>query len=334
MGGPLKVGVIGLGTWGEKHLQVLKGTAGVEVVAVCDTGQDRLKALAARYGVSRSYTSFSEMLANERLDAVHVVTPEPAHREPVVQASSKGIHVLVEKPMATNLEDADAMIRASETNKTILMVGHILRWDTRYAMVKESIESGGFGKIASIFARRSVNRAQAPTFLSRSTPVMQLGIHDIDIILWYKRSKVRRAYCRSSRILDFKHPDNTTSTLEFEDGSFAVVYNSFSLPDSVPAFVGARMEVLGEKSFTIIDMSEQGLFVSDDKGYRTPDTTLIPVVRGELGGTLRQEIEYFARCVASGKQPEIIRPEESREALRVARACESSMADGRPVELD
>jgi predicted dehydrogenase len=333
MGGPLRVGVIGLGTWGEKHLQVLAGTPAVEVVAVCDTSQERARSLAAKYRVAKSYTNFNEMFATERFDAVHVVTPEPAHREPVVQAASRGIHVLVEKPMATSLQDADAMIRACEAAKTTLMVGHILRWDARYAMVKDAVDAGGFGKIASIFARRSVNKAQAPTFLSRSTPVMQLGIHDIDIILWFKKSRVLRAYCRSSRLLDFKHPDNTTSTLEFEDGSFAVVYNSFALPDTVPAFVGARMEVLGEKNFTVIDMSEQGLFVSDEKGYRTPDTTLVPVVRGELGGTLRQEIEYFVGCVASGKQPEVIRPQESREALEVALACERSMAEGRPVSL-
>lgn len=323
-----------MGVWGEKHLQALKANPDVEVVSICDTGQDRVRAMSVRYGVPKTYTDFREMLAVERLDAVHVVTPEPAHRDPVVEAASKGLPVLVEKPLATNLADADAMIAAAEKNGTILMVGHILRWDTRYAMVKDSIERGEIGKIASISARRSVVRAEAPTFLVRSTPVMQLGIHDIDLILWYTQGLVKRAYCVSSRLFAFKYPDCTVSLLEFEDGSHALVQNSFSLPDSMPYPVGARMEIVGQRNYTVIDVSQQSLFVADEKGYHIPDTTLIPVVRDEMSGTLRAEVDYFVRCAATGRQPSIIKPAESREALKVALACERSMAEGRPVTVE
>ena len=110
--------------------------------------------------------------------------------------------------------------------------------------------------------------------------------------------------------------------------------NSFSLPDSMPFPVGARMEIVGQRNYTVIDVSQQSLFIADEKGYRIPDTTLIPVVRDEMSGTLRAEVDYFVRCAATGRQPTIIRPEESREALRVALACERSMAEGKPVSLD
>jgi UDP-N-acetylglucosamine 3-dehydrogenase len=333
MGSPLKVAVIGLGVWGEKHVQALKANADAEVVSVCDSAEGRAKAIASRYGVARPYTSFHEMLEKERLDAVHVVTPEPAHREPVVEALSRSIPVLVEKPLATNLEDADAMIRESERTKTTFMVGHILRWDTRYAMVKDSIARGDLGRIATISARRSVVRAEAPTFLVRSTPVMQLGIHDIDLILWYTGYRVTRAYCVSSRLFSFKYPDCTTSILEFEEGGHAVLQNSFSLPDSMPYPVGARMEIVSQRTYTVIDVSQQALFIADEKGYRIPDTTLIPVVRDEMGGTLGREVDYFVRCVVSGRRPSVISPQDSREALRVALACESSMREGKPCDL-
>ena len=331
MGAGLRFAVIGLGTWGEKHLQVLRANPDVEVVAICDAVGERARSLGTKYGVAKTYTDFKELLGKERLDAVHVVTPEPAHREPVVDAASRGVHVLVEKPLATNIEDADAMIQAAEKNKTIFMVGHILRWDNRYAMVKDSIVRGEVGKIGSILARRSVTRAEAPTFLNRSTPVMQLGIHDIDIILWYKQVRVKRAYCTSSRLQNFKHPDCTIASLEFEDGSHAVVQNSFSLPNGMPFPIGARMEIVGERNYVVIDVSQQALFIASESGYRIPDTTLIPVVRGELGGTLGQEIDYFVDCVSAGKEPTIIRPSESRDALEVALACERSMVEQKPV---
>lgn len=334
MGSALRVAVIGLGMWGEKHLQALKANPDVEVVALCDSNRGRARSMGSKYRVKKTYTDFREMLRTERLDAVHVVTPEPAHREPVVEAATKGLAVLVEKPLATKLEDADAMIEAAEKNRTILMAGHILRWDTRYAMVKDSIERGDVGRIASISARRSVTRAEAPTFLVRSTPVMQLGIHDIDLILWYTRARVKKVYCVSSRLLDFKYPDCTVSVLQFEDGGHALVQNSFSLPDTMPFPVGARMEIVAQKTYTVIDVSQQSLFVADGEGYRIPDTTLIPVVRDEMSGTLRAEVDYFVRCATSGKQPTIIKPAESREALKVALACERSMAESRPVYLD
>jgi UDP-N-acetylglucosamine 3-dehydrogenase len=329
----LRVGVIGVGDWGEKHLQALRTVPNVEVTAICDTDKARAQKVAARHRVRRSYTDFKELFGNEDLDAVHVVTPEPAHRAPVVEAARRGVHVLVEKPLATSLQDADSMIEATKKHKVILMVGHVLRWDSRYAMVKDYIEQGKVGKIGTIFARRSVSRAQAPIFLGRSTPVMQLGIHDIDLILWYTGLSVEQVYTRSARFFDYKHPDMTSCMLNLEGGAHAVVQNSFSLPENVPFFVGARMEIVGSKGFVIIDASEQSLFFCDKSGWRTPDTTLIPVVRNNMVGTLAQEVNYFIQCVARGQNPKVISPSESRNALKVAIACEKSMSIGMPVHV-
>ncbi len=329
----LRVALIGAGDWGEKHLQALKTIQNVRVVAICDSNQRRARKVASRYGIGKFYSDFRELLVREKLDAVHVVTPEASHRAPVVEAARKGIHIMVEKPLATSLKDADSMIEATRKNGVILMVGHVLRWDARYAMVKDYIDRGDVGEIGTIFARRSVSRTLAPIFLRRSTPVMQLGVHDIDLILWYTGSRVRQVYSRSARFFDYKHPDMTACVLDLESGAHAVIQNSFSLPENVPFFVGARMEILGSKSYVIVDASEQCLFISDKKGWRTPDTTLIPIVRNSLTGTLSQEINYFIQCVGNGRKPEVITPEESREALRVALACEKSMQDGAPVRL-
>ncbi len=329
----IRVAVIGVGDWGEKHLHALKAIPGVKVAAICDADRGRVRKIAARYRIKRFYTDFKEVLANEKLDAVHVVTPEPAHRRPVLEAARRGLHILVEKPLATSLGDADSMIAAARKHNVILMVGHVLRWDTRYAMVRDYIRSGKIGRIGTIFARRSVSRALAPIFLRRSTPVMQLGIHDIDLILWYTGSEVKKVYARSARFFGYKHPDMTTCMLDLKDGGHAVIQNAFSLPNNLPFFVGARLEIVGSKGFVIVDASEQSLFLCDADGWHSPDTTLIPTVRNNLVGTLSQEISYFIQCVARGQTPKIISAEESRKALRVALACEDSMKRGAPVSL-
>lgn len=329
----LRAAVVGTGVWGEKHLQALKTIPEVEVVALCDVDQRRVRKIASQYQVQKVYNNFKELFDHEDLDLVHIVTPEPAHRRPVLEAASRGVHILVEKPLATSLEDADSMIEATRRHKVIMMVGHVLRWDTRYAMVKDAIERGEIGEIVSIFARRSVSSAQAPIFLPRSTPMMQLGIHDIDLILWYTESRVKRTYAHSTRLFDYKYPDTTACMLNLENGAHAVLQNSFSLPKTLPFIVGARMEIVGSKSFVVIDASEQTLFICDGKGWRTPDTTLIPVVRNNLVGSLRDEIEYFIDCVANGREPRVISTIESREALKVALACEKSMLEGIPTTV-
>jgi len=330
---PVRIALIGAGDWGEKHLQALKTLRNVQVSAICEPNAERARRLAEQYRIEHVYSDFNELLAREQLDAIHVATPEQLHREPVVEAARHGLHILVEKPIATTLEDADAMIQAAQKENVFLMVGHILRWDARYAMVKDAIERGEVGEIGAVFARRAFSRAGASTYLPRVTPLMQSAIHDIDLILWYTKDRVSETYARSAKLLNYTNPDITTCLLSLEKGAQAVLEHSFTLPERIPFMTGARMEIIGSNSFVIIDASEQCLFFCDQNGWRTPDTTLIPVVRNSLMGTLKEEISYFVRCVANGENPSVITPEEAREALRVALSCEQSLAEGRPIRL-
>lgn len=330
---PIRVGLIGVGDWGEKHLHALTTLKNVRVVAVCDTRAKRAREMAKRFRVGRSYSDFHELLDNEKLDAVDVVTSERSHREPVVEAAKRGLHVLVEKPIAAGLEDADEMISAAKKNHVFLMVGHILRWDTRYAMVKDAIERGKVGVIGAILARRAFSRAGASRYLPHVTPIMQSAVHDIDLILWYTGDRVKRCFSTSARVLNYTNPDITACLLSLERGTQAILENSFALPERVPFVTGARMEIISSKSFVVVDATEQSLFFCDSDGWRAPDTTLIPTVRGGLTGTLKEELDYFVTCISTGRSPSVIQPEEAREALKVALCCEKSLAEGTPINM-
>jgi UDP-N-acetylglucosamine 3-dehydrogenase len=330
---PIRVGVVGVGEWGEKHLQILTTLENVHVSAICDSDRNRVREIAKRYEVKHFYHDFHVMLEKEDLDAVHVVTPEKQHKEPTIEAAKLGLHVLVEKPIATTIEDADEMINIARKNNVFLMVGHVLRWDTRYAMVKDAIQRGEVGEIGAILARRAFSRVGALRYLPHVTPIMQSAIHDIDLILWYTKDLVNECYAYSSRLLAYPNPDTTVCILSLKKGAKAVLVNSFSLPERTPFLTGARMEIIGSKSFVIVDVTEQCLFFCDQNGWRVPDTTLIPMIRNSVVGTLKEEISYFIRCVTTGEYPQIISPEEAREAVRIALSCEQSLVEGRPVKL-
>ncbi len=329
----VRLAVFGLGSWGERHVSTLSRIDGVEIAAVCDSNGEKAKQVAGKFGIERYYSDYRQLLDSEKLDAVDVVTPEQLHKEIVVEAASRHLPTFVEKPIASTLEDADSMIQAAQENHVPLLVGHILRWDTRYAMVKEMISKGGVGKIAAISARRAFNRNGASRYLPYITPIMQSAVHDIDLILWYTGSHVKECYSRAGRALEYKNPDMAVSLLTLEDGSQVSMINSFSLPERIPFTNGARMEIYGSKSFVVVDATEQSLFICDDSGWRSPDTTLTPSVGGATEGTLKEELAYFTRCVRRGEMPGIITPREAREALSVAIACDRSLASERAVSL-
>lgn len=151
----MRVGVIGVGAFGESHVAAYCSLPYVTVAAVCSRDANRTQEVAARYHVSRWHTDYHEMLAQNELDAVSVVTPEDAHLGPTLAALQAGKHVLVEKPIATRLDEAEQMLAAARAAGVYLMPGHVLRFETRCAMVKEQLAAGELGRVVSISARRN-----------------------------------------------------------------------------------------------------------------------------------------------------------------------------------
>jgi predicted dehydrogenase len=145
----MKVGIVGCGEIARAHLEPLQGID-AEVVAVCDPDRQAGARLADRFGVPRRYLDASELLDRERPDVVHVVTPPQTHRELAVQAIEAGSHVLVEKPMAMNAEEADEMLAASRRAGRALGVCHTQLFDTAVLKARELAADGSLGRIVSV----------------------------------------------------------------------------------------------------------------------------------------------------------------------------------------
>jgi UDP-N-acetylglucosamine 3-dehydrogenase len=145
----LRVGVIGCGSIAQhRHLPEYKANKNVELVAVCDSNEERAREVAEKFG-AEAYTSFEELLKNAEVDAVSVCTPNYLHAPISIAALNAGVHVLCEKPMATSTEEAEAMIAAAKASGKKLMIGHNQRFVPSHQRARKLIASGEIGKIYS-----------------------------------------------------------------------------------------------------------------------------------------------------------------------------------------
>jgi len=329
----VKYGVIGLGWFGEKHCEALAGIPDVELYALCTRRKGRLAQVAKRFGVKQTYTDYNEMLANPELEAVSVVTMWDQHVKPTLASLKADKHVFLEKPMASTVKDCDAIVKAAHATKKYFMVGHICRFNPRYAAAKQEIKAGKIGKIVSIYARRNIPASVSKGVLNKIGPIIGDGVHDTDLMLWYTRAKIVSAYAQTVQVRKLKYPDIGWTMFRFDTGATGVLEDVWFLPDKTPFQIDERMEIIGTKGSIHIHEVHPNLSICDKDGWHNPDTTYWPELYGRRAGALSEELAYFARCIQGRKKPSVITPEESREAVRACLAAEKSAATGQVVKL-
>jgi predicted dehydrogenase len=342
----VKVGVVGLGRFGRLHTRILSELPGCRVGALCEVDEPTLRECGREYGVGALYTDLEVMLGSEDLDAVDVVTVEPAHGSQAMLCLEHGKAVFVEKPLATNGDEAEAVARMSRDTGLPVVVGNISRFDARYAILRRELEAGRFGRVALVQAKRSFSRAWFAGFGSRVHPVFESMIHDLDLALWYLPSPVRRVYAQAGSASNGV-PDTLVATLTAEDGALAVLQSTWLVPDAAPitlagppagpldlwGTIDAQLEVVGTSQVGKVDLTADGLSLWDDSRVRTPDTGLWPEVHGRVSGALREELSHFLDCARTGKQSPLVPPETGAVAVRLAEAIVRSSQEDEPVSL-
>ena len=331
--GAVRWGVIGLGWFGEVHVDTLAGMPQIELAALCTRRPDRLAELADRYGVRRRYTDYHELLADPEVDALSITTHIYDHRQIAVDALRSGKHVLLEKPMAPSVKDCDQIVEAARQSEGLFMVGHICRFDPRVAMAKEAIDQGRIGRIISMHARRNLSKTIGRTVLDDISALMGDGIHDADLMLWFSGAKPLSVYAQQLHPGTNKYPDGGWAMMRLDNDAVGVVESVWHLPETTPHAIDARMEVIGTEGALYINCAEAGLSIHDSDGVHLPDTMYWPYVFGERFGVLRAELGYFAGCVSRGQRPERITADESRAVVELINAAEESSQTGNVVHL-
>lgn len=329
----VKWAVIGLGWFGEKHCEALAGLPNAELYALCTRTKSRLDEVAARFGVKHIYTDYYELVANPEVEAVSITTMWDQHTAPALASIQAGKHVFLEKPMASTMEDCAAIVRTARASDKFFMVGHICRFNARYAAAKREIELGTIGRIVSIYARRNIPAAVGAQVLPKIGPIMGDGVHDTDLMLWYTGASIETAYAQSLNVRGLKYPDLGWTMYRFDSGAIGVCENVWFLPDKTAFQIDERMEIIGTEGSIHIQETHPNFSVVSQDGWRSPDTTYWPELHGVRAGALRTELDYFLTCLLENKRPTVISPEESLRAVEACLAAEESAATGRVVRL-
>ena len=207
---PIRVAVIGTGHLGSIHARIYSQLQEAQLVAVCDLDPGRAEAVAAPLGC-RPVMDFRELLGTE-VDDVSVAVPTQAHFEVAKEFLARGIHALVEKPMTSTLPEADRLLALARKTKAVLQVGHVERFNAALRRVQDTLKTPRFIEVHRL----------AP-FQPRGTEVgvvLDLMIHDIDLLLWLVRSPVRRVEAVGVRVLT-PFEDIANARVTFRDGAVA-----------------------------------------------------------------------------------------------------------------
>lgn len=328
----VRVAVIGLGNWGECHVQAYASLPQAELVAVCDSNAERLRAVAGLYDIVSPYTDCAELWQRDDIDIVDVVTAEDAHLDPVLSALNSGKHVLVEKPAAPRAEEARAMQQTAQENNRFLMPGHILRFEPRYAQVHQAIQQSSIGRVASIYSKRWRDTAHIERWRGSHIAYVSM-IHDIDLALWYSGSRVRSVRAHQRDVSGSGSPDLLWAKLQFEDGTLAVLHSTWLVPPATHVPMGDVLEVVGSAGSLIIDVAHNGYELWDNNGRHNSDFFIHQTLASKVRGALRDELGYFCDCVRNGQAPDYIPFADAVHGLEVANAITQSATTEQDVRL-
>ena len=342
----VKVGIVGLGRFGRLHARVLSEISGCRLAALCDVDGSVLEWCGREYGVEALHTDLQTMLASEDLDAVDVVTDEAAHGRQALLCLERDKAVFVEKPLATSGDEAEGVAALSREKGLPVLVGNVSRFDARYTLLRRELEAGSFGRVALVQAKRSFSRAWFAGFGSRVHPVFESMIHDLDLVLWYLPSPVRRVYAQAGSA-DGGVPDTLVATLTAEDGSLAVLQSNWLVPDGAPitlagqpaspfdlwGTIDAQIEVVGDSQVGRVDLISGGPSLWGDSAVRVPDPGLWPEVHGRVAGALREELAHFVDCVRAGVQSPLVPAQTGATAVRLAETIVRSSQLGEVMDF-
>jgi len=288
---------------GQLHARVISESPLAQLAAIVDVDQDVAERVASNLGVAW-YRSVDAICEDKAVDAAIVAVPDTAHEEPATRLLQAGKAVLLEKPMAHTLDAARRIAEVARSSGSRLMVGHILRFDPRYAGAAAQVAEGAVGKPLHVTAGRFTFRDVGTRMAGRSSPCFYLGIHDIDAMQWVTGRRITRLFALAVTTVDpnsSRPPtdDAIFSTCELEGGVVGNLQFGWTLPNNFPSGINARLEVVGSTGTVAVDTHDHGLQVVGGAGMTLPDTLHWPQTNQRIAGDLADEVNHFIVSVCN-----------------------------------
>lgn len=302
----LRAGVIGVGSIGQHHARNYNSLDNVELVAVADPDEGRRNEIARRFKTT-TYADYRAMLTGERLDLVSIAVPTVLHHQVALDALEKNIHVLIEKPIASTIDEAVGLIQKARERELVLTVGHIERYNPAVRELKKRLESGELGRIFQLHARRL---SPFPKYIRDVGVVMDLATHELDIMWYLIKSEIQHIFAETRQNIHKQHEDMLLGILNFENGVVGVLDINWLTPTKV-----RELWVTGEAGLFHVDYISQDLYFYENsetseqwdamalfKGVGEGNVLKYKINKEE---PMAAELRDFARVVETGGTPTI-----------------------------
>jgi UDP-N-acetylglucosamine 3-dehydrogenase len=326
-----RVGLIGAGRMGQLYARIVNESGLGQVVALVGNSPAKTQEAARSLDVpGYAEGDTASLWGNHELDAVIVATPEWEHLQPSLETLERGLPLLLEKPMTHNLEEAESIFRAAEGH--LVMLCHVLRFDDRYAALRERVQQGQLGDIQYIYARRSADQNAYRRIHGRCHSAYWLSPHDVDQIRWITGAEVTRVFAHG--IKDGTAPiDGIFMDLWLSNGAVARIENTWTAPALNGVWRWCLLEVEGTEGRAEIVPSEQGFMVYRSDGIvETSEAILQSELHGRVRGAFASLVQHFLQVVRGEAEP-IMNAKDGLVTVRVAAAAERSIREGRIVEM-
>lgn len=351
----LGIAVVGAGRIGTLRATMVAAHPAVNLLAVSDRDRTRADALAEKVNADVISSDNLEVISHPDVDAVIVSTSEPEHLQPVIQALECGKPVLVEKPIALRLQDADYMIETAQRTGTELRVAYTMRFNRRYLLTKEQIVQGRLGRVVGGTARLYNTRAHGMQILQRSldaTFVQDALTYLVDLFGWFLDGvQPIEVYARGHGLVyreaGYDADEVTWAVITFADGTVINLGVGYALPAKYPTHGRlVRVEVLGEHGVVFLDEDHKENVLYSEVGYQhayVPGHNLEMVfltsnasgnmALGDYWGPLADETRAWLDHLATDKPCPHTRADVARQTLEVTTAIDMSARRGEPVKL-
>ena len=334
----VRIGIVGLGRLGKRHAGNLRfRVPGADLRAACSVVQEELNWARKELGISKLYSSYSEMLKDEELDALFLVSSSSVHAEQIIAGLRAGKHVFSEKPMGVNVEECEAVEEAVKQHGDLhFQLGFVRRFDPSYAYAKQKIEEGAIGKPFMVRSQ-TVDLDEYAEFQISFVPssggiFMDMNSHDIDLARWFLGSEVKSVYAIGG---SYAHPgfdevndaDNAVTVMKFEDNTMAVISASRT------AFHGhdTHTEITGTKGILKIGLTpaKNRVEIFDGHGARTE---CVKDFYERFQEAFLAEAQSFVTGIINGKKPTIL-ASDGTMATKVGFAMTTAFKEGKVVRL-
>ena len=334
----VRIALIGCGYWGPNLARNFSQVEHGELAVCADLDDKALARLQRQFPQVEMTTDVMAVLARPDIDAIALATPARTHATLALQALAAGKHVFVEKPLAMNTTDAQAMVAAATAQQRTLMVGHIFEYHPAVRYIKDLLDSGELGDLYYLYSTR-VNLGRVQTDINA---LWSIAPHDVSIMLHLVGRLPAQVTARGQSFLNGTVEDVVFVTLEFASGALGHVHASWLDPSKT-----RQLTVVGSRRMVVYDdvaaegkvkIYDKGVYRKGEAGYGEFQYKVhsgdIMMPRLEMTEPLRLECQHFVDCVRSGNQP-LTDGFNGLRVVRVLQAAQNSLeSGGRQVTID